>query len=104
MFHIHVAGYAFSGANGKRNIDLTFSGYRTVPSNGGPLSRTDIDDKLDSCTDEHMYFASNGKLNLRFKVANMYYLTFKVDSMHVGNGYVLMPGEIAVFETDAALR
>jgi hypothetical protein len=52
------------------------------------------------------YWGSDKHLYLRFKdiaagnSGNTYYSSFRVDSMHVGNGIVMKQGDISVFESE----
>ena len=94
MFRIHVRGYAFQTGE---IIDLIFAGYNTPSGNGGPLTKTTILDVAGTCDAPTMYHSSsNNHLYLRFRTGSTYYTSFSVDSMYVGNGMVLQPGDITV--------
>ena len=48
----------------------------------------------------NVYHGVDGRLYLAFDLGQTYYTTLSVDSMYVGNGYVLKPGEIEVIVSD----
>ena len=99
MYHIHVTGYCFSS---RIILDLTYAGYRTPPSNGGPHSYFTNVDPLGTTSERLAYHGSDGRLYLRFKVGQVYYCTFRGDSMFVGNGYALTQGDITVVKSTTA--
>lgn len=99
MYHIHITGYCLSE---RKILDLTFAGYRTPPSNGGPHSYFTNVDPLGTTSSRKAYHGSDGRLYLRFAVGNTYYCSFRADSMFVGNGYALSPGDVTVVKTSAA--
>jgi hypothetical protein len=43
-----------------------------------------------------IYHGSDNRLYLRFKPSDLYHIAFSVDSMYVGNGYVLKRNDIEV--------
>ena len=105
MFHIHVTGYAYGVPS---VIDITFVGYVTNLGNGGPLVKTSIFDATGTSCDTSanpaggtyegcaIYHGSDNRLYLRFKPSDLYHIAFSVDSMYVGNGYVLKRNDIEV--------
>lgn len=103
MFHIHVTGYAFYASGNQRVIDITFVGYKTPPSNGGYLRETRTAQiSAGGVTDMAIYHGRQNRLFLRFRVSNTYYTSFRVDSMYVGNGYILKHGDIEVIRNSAS--
>ena len=48
-----------------------------------------------------MYKGSDGHVYLRFFVQSIYYLSYRVDSMFVGNGRIVEAGEVTQTITDA---
>ncbi len=101
MFHVRVRGYSFSTTE---IVDLTFVGYNTSVANGGPLSHTAILDHAGTCDSLLMYHSGqDDHLYLRFRTGNTYYLSFSVDSMYVGNGIVMQPGDITVHSASGNL-
>ena len=111
MFHIHVTGYAYAVPS---VIDITFVGYVTYFANGGPLVKTSIYDATSTNCDTSaapggatyqgcaIYHGSDSALYLRFKPSSLYHIVFSVDSMYVGNGYVLKRNDIEVVVDPAA--
>ena len=49
-----------------------------------------------------IYHGSDNRLYLRFKPSSLYYIAFSVDSMYVGNGYVLKRNDIEVVNDPSA--
>ncbi|MFP5457836.1 MAG: hypothetical protein ACLGG7_03800 [Bacteriovoracia bacterium] len=97
MYHFKVEGYSYGDS---RDIDLTFVGYSytvnpTVIQN--PMSRDP-----QGFFAPTQYIGSDGHIYLRFKPGNVYYCSFRVDSMYVGNGRIVYPGELVVTESSAA--
>ena len=91
-FHIKVSGYSLHNFS-NHLIDLTFTGYSYTACNCVAYTTT-----LDP-TNQYspaIYKGSDNFIYLRFKPANTYYLTFVVDSIFVGNGRILKPGDIQV--------
>ena len=117
MFHIHVTGYAYGVPS---VIDITFVGYVTPQSNNGPLRKTKIFDATGTSCDTScyqgcgapsggvayegcaIYHGSDNRLYLRFKPSSLYHIAFSVDSMYVGNGYVLKRNDIEVVNDPSA--
>jgi ankyrin repeat protein len=103
-----VTGYAYNAPSGDGVVDITFVGYVTPTSNGGPLRRTTIFDATSTSCDTSaapggatyqgcaIYHGSDSALYLRFKPSSLYHIAFSVDSMYVGNGYVLKRNDIEV--------
>ncbi|GEM_PF-4266784 len=99
MYHIHATGYRFS--NGEV-IDITWVGYcyanggvlmsQSHANNGGP--HFDISEYVGS--DQHIY------LRFRGTTGDNYYQSFRIDSMHVGNGTVLKKGDIEIISSPNA--
>ena len=84
-------------------IDITFVGYVTNLGNGGPLTKRSIFDATGTSCDTGgsyqgcaIYHGSDNRLYLRFKPSSLYHIAFSVDSMYVGNGYVLKRNDIEV--------
>ncbi len=98
MFHITVRGYAYYSA---QIIDLTYVGYAYKTSN--TIKNSAIQNPSGNFS-PLIYKGSDNYVYLRFKPPNLFYLTFSVDSMYVGNGRVIKPGEIeAISSTSATL-
>ena len=114
MFHIHVTGYAYGVPS---VIDITFVGYVTYVANSAindGLIRTKIFDATGTSCDTSaapggvayqgcaIYHGSDDRLYLRFKPSSLYHIAFSVDSMYVGNGYVLKRNDIEVVNDPSA--
>lgn len=96
MYHFKVEGYAYGDA---KDIDLTFVGYSyaltpsiiTAPQSRDPQGHFN----------PTQYIGSDGNIYLRFKPGNVYFLSLRVDSTYVGNGRIVYPGEMTVYESAA---
>jgi hypothetical protein len=103
MFHVSVTGYNYQAG---APIDLVFVGY-SYRESAPKLYHTSVVDRAGgkSCTNNSMsYWGSDKHLYLRFKDigggnGNTYFSSFRVDSMHVGNGIVMKQGDISVVES-----
>ncbi|MCF6438140.1 hypothetical protein L1077_01675 [Pseudoalteromonas luteoviolacea] len=90
MYHIKVSGYEFHKG---KIVDTTFAGY--CYNQGNILGF-----KQELGTHEPFsYVGSDNHVYLRLTIEDKYYLNLSVDSMYVGNGMVLKPGDIAVIES-----
>jgi hypothetical protein len=96
MYHFKVEGYAYGDS---KDIDLTFVGYAySVTSTiQNPSSRDP-----QGFFAPTQYIGSDGYIYLRFKPANTYYTSFRVDSTYVGNGRIVTAGEMSVIESTSA--
>ena len=110
MFHITVTGYAYQAG---APIDLVFVGYKNLNTPNNPyLERLNVLDRAKgmSCTNNSTsYWGSDNNLYLRFQVftmggkpgpGNIYYASFRVDSMNVGNGIQMKRGDISVIMSE----
>jgi hypothetical protein len=98
MFHFKVTGYAY-GASPKV-IDITYVGYAYMSS--GTLKNTEIFNP-NAGHAPMMYQGSDDNVYLRFKPSNTYYMSFRVDSMYVGNGRIVEPGEVTITRSAASM-
>jgi hypothetical protein len=97
MYLFKVEGYAYGDS---KDIELTFAGYSytvTPAAIQNPVSRDP--QGLFAPT---QYIGSDGYIYLRFKPANTYYTSFRVDSTYVGNGRIVTAGEMSVTESTSA--
>ncbi len=97
MFHFKVTGYAYGAST--KIIDITYVGYAYTGS------ETIINKEILNPNGGHapaIYQGSDDNVYLRFKPSSVYYLSFRVDSMYVGNGRVVEPGEVTVTMSPAA--
>ncbi len=103
MYHIRARGYAYSGADNARIVDITWVGYcyrghsfvykPAVIDLGSVSSRSDVTQYV-GAVDKLVY--------LRFQPNNTAWLTFTVDSMFVGGdkfGQVIKPGEVNIIQS-----
>lgn len=88
MYHFKVSGFAFDQA---KDIDLTFVGYSTASAISSQSNRDP-----QAIYSPAQYVGSDGYIYLRFKPANIYYVTLTVDSIYVGNGRIVKPGEVTI--------
>ena len=93
MFHIKVTGYAYGAV---KPVDLTFVGYCYQPLNS--IVNASVLDPTASMAPA-IYKGSDNFVYLRFKPTSVYYLTFRVDSMYVGNGTIMKKGDIMVVQS-----
>jgi hypothetical protein len=97
MYHFKVEGYAYADS---KDIDLTFVGYSYVPIPSIIQNPSSRDPRASFAPTQ--YIGSDGYIYLRFKPANCYYTSFRVDSTYVGNGRIVAPGEMSVIESASA--
>ncbi|QEE50663.1 hypothetical protein FUA48_14070 [Flavobacterium alkalisoli] len=95
MFHFKAEGYAYNAAD---IIDIVWVGY--CYKNQGTLTYKKTDVSRSTVITAGQYIGSDNHIYLWFKAANTYYVTFKVDSIKVGNGFQVNPGDIEVFVTN----
>ena len=92
MFHFEVKGYAFGAT--QKIIDITFTGYAYYPTQS--INSVDILNQ-NGAHDPAIYQGSDGNVYLRIHpTPSIYYLSFRVDSIQVGNGGTVEPGEVTV--------
>ncbi len=100
MYMIKVEGYAYGSGAGERIIDITYVGYCYQPDTASPFIRngqTAIENNTGITAGQ--YAGSDGFLYLWFKTPSVYYNSFGVTSMYVGNGNILKKGDIMVIQT-----
>lgn len=100
MYHIKVIGYAYGAAAGGRVIDITYVGYSYPPSSGIIVNpETFVNGSVNITAGQ--YIGSDGYIYLWFKTPRVYYNSFGVSSMYVGNGKILHKGDITVIQNVA---
>jgi len=99
MYHIHATGYRYRSG---RVIDLTWVGYCYSPSTALVEARTINAGSPDFTMTQ--YVGSDNHIYLRFKgtTGSNYYQSFRIDSMHVGNGRILKEGDIEIISSASA--
>jgi len=96
MYHIHVTGYAYGSGS---VINLTYVGYVYLPTTS--LLNASSVNKGDPVITSAQYIGSDNHIYLRFKTPSVYFNSFRVDSMSVGNGKVLKTGDIEIIQSSA---
>ena len=100
MFHFKAQGFAYGAPAGDGIIDVTWVGYSFTNS----LLKPDTQVLGSATTTAGSYVGSDGYVYLWFKTANVYYSSFNLSSMHVGNGRVLSADDIEIIQSpDATL-
>ncbi len=97
MYYFKVTGHEYGSA---RDIEITYTGYSYIPSPTAIYSPHSRDPS--GALAPAQYIGSDGNIYLRFKPASIYYLTISVDSMYVGNGRIVYPGEVTISASTAA--
>lgn len=97
MFYLKAEGHAYRAVD---IIDIVWIGYCYM--NGGDLRETKTDVGRGAAITAGQYVGSDNHIYLWFKPTNAFYVTFKVDSMKVGNGLQFYPGDIEVIVSDQA--
>jgi len=97
MYHFKVEGYAYDDS---KDVDLTFVGYSYTVTPTVIVNPSSRDPS--GIYNPTQYIGSDGYIYLRFKPSNLYYLSFRVDSMYVGNGRIIYPGEMSVIVSTSA--
>lgn len=97
MYHLKASGYAFNSSD---IIDVTWVGYCYAPNANIINTRTGV---LNSTAiTAGQYVGTDSNVYLWFKVPNIYYSTFKIDAMRVGNGTLLTEGDLKLFVSNQA--
>lgn len=100
MYHIKVTGYAYGAGPSDRVIDITYVGYSyTVTSSVIRQPQIFITGSTNITAGQ--YIGSDGYIYLWFKTPNVYFNSFGVTSMYVGNGEILNKGDITVIQNSA---
>ncbi len=99
MYRIHVTGYRYRSG---KVIDLTWVGYCYSPSNA--LIETGTVNAGSPEFTMTQYVGSDKHIYLRFRgtTGSNYYQSFRVDSMHVGNGSILKEGDVQIISSASA--
>jgi hypothetical protein len=99
MFMLEIKGYDFDGG---RVMNMMIGAYITPVSNGGPVSRVAVWDAA-SYYSPTVYYSTTYNVGVaRFYMASRYYSTFLINSICVGNGDIIEPGELRVIESASA--
>lgn len=96
MWCLEIKGYDFAAP---RIINVMIGGYVTPPSNGGPMSRVAVWDAT-SAYSPTAYYSSNYACGVaRIYMPDRYYASFTVNSIASGNGDIIAPDELRIFES-----
>jgi hypothetical protein len=91
MFHIRVTGHAYRAP--VKAVDITFLGY-AYRANARIQNEEILN--LNGGHEPFIYQGRDDHVYLRIRPGDNYYLTLRVDSMYVGNGRVVEPGEVTI--------
>ncbi|MCS3531374.1 hypothetical protein [Chryseobacterium sp. JUb7] len=95
MFHLKATGYDYYGSD---IIDITWVGYCYQPSGSLIYNKTHVN--ASTAITAGQYVGTDSHIYLWFKANNTYYLTFKLDSMRVGNGTLLKENDVQLILSD----
>ncbi len=98
MYHIKAEGYAYQ--EGGEIIDIVWVGYCYIVNNVLLNKRAHVN--RSTAITAGQYVGSDDFIYLWFKVPNTYYCTFRLDSMRVGNGIHIKPGDLDIVMSDQA--
>ncbi|WP_294219820.1 hypothetical protein [uncultured Chryseobacterium sp.] len=96
MYHLKATGYNYGQAD---IIDVTWVGYCYPPA-GNIISHKSYVAASTAIT-AGQYVGSDQHVYLWLKLPSIYFSTFKVDSMYVGNGGILKEGDLKLIVSDA---
>jgi len=97
MYYLHASGYSYQSGE---IIDIIWTGYCYRPSNA--ISKTKTHINRSTAITAGQYVGTDSSVYLWFKVPNIYYTTFRLDAMKVGNGTMLKQGDIQLTVSDLA--
>lgn len=89
MYHLKATGYDYSGSD---IIDITWVGYCYEPLGNLVYDKTHVN--ASTTITAGQYVGTDSHVYLWFKPANTYFLSFKLDSMRVGNGTLLKENDV----------
>lgn len=91
MFHIKASGYAYHSGD---IIDITWVGYCYKAGNSLINHKTFVNAAASITAGQ--YVGSDKSIYLWFKLSSIYFSSFKLDSMRVGNGTMLKQGDVEI--------
>ena len=99
MYHIRASGYRF---NSGEVIDITWVGY--CYTNGSALINASNVNNGGANFSITQYVGSDNHIYLRFRgtTGTNYFQSFRIDSMHVGNGSILQEGDVEIITSGSA--
>jgi len=98
MFLLEIKGYNFK--NGLMNIMI--GGYVTPPSNGGPMRNVSAWQAVGAFSPTAYYSNNYNRGIARFYLSYAYYTSFVINSICVGNGRIIKPGELQIIYSTSA--
>ncbi|MEM6685624.1 MAG: hypothetical protein AAF617_07475 [Bacteroidota bacterium] len=93
MFHLKATGYSYGPSE---IIDVTWVGYCYKNGSSNKLRNTKTSILSSTTITAGQYIGSDNHIYLWFKTPNVYFTTFRVDSMRVGNGTLLEEGDVTM--------
>ncbi|MBK1897272.1 hypothetical protein [Chryseobacterium paridis] len=91
MFHIKALGYAYHSGD---PIDITWVGYCYRASTSLLNYKTFVNGSTSITAGQ--YVGTDKHIYLWFKLSSIYFSSFKLDSMRVGNGTLLKQGDVEI--------
>jgi hypothetical protein len=103
MFLLEIKGYNF-GASGSATLllNLMIGGYVTPASNGGPIRSVAVWSAQGDFAPTAYYSNTYNRGIARFYLSRPYYTSYAVNSMCVGNGRIIKPGELQIIYSSSA--
>ena len=103
MFLLEIKGYNFTSVSNVASLlNLMIGGYVTTVSNGGPIRKVASWSAQGDFAPTAYYSSAYNRGIARFYVANPYYTSFAVNSICVGNGRLIKPGELQIIYSTSA--
>jgi len=101
MFLLEVKGYNFTNSY---LLNLMIGGYVTLASNGGPIRNVTSWSAQGDFAPTAYYSNTYNRGIARFYLSRPYYTSFVVNSICVGNGRIIKPGELQIiYSTNATI-
>lgn len=95
MFYLKATGYNYSQGD---IIDVTWVGYCYQPDGNVINHKSHV--AVSATITAGQYVGSDSHVYIWLKLPNTYFSTFKIDSMHVGNGRLLKQGDLEIIVSD----
>jgi len=99
MFLLEIKGYNFTNAY---LLNLMIGGYVTPASNGGPIRNVTGWSAQGDFAPTAYYSNTYNRGIARFYLSRAYYTSFVVNSICVGNGRIIKPGELQIIYSTSA--
>jgi hypothetical protein len=103
MFLLEIKGYNFgAGTSTALLLNLMIGGYVTPASNGGPIRNVTGWSAQGDFAPTAYYSNTYNRGIARFYLSRPYYTSYAVNSMCVGNGRIIKPGELQIIYSSSA--